>query len=59
MLSLAQHMAAELQRKKIHTTILAMHPGEVTTFGALYVSMIFNHANLIKRHGQCIGRMGS
>ena len=26
-------MAAELQRKKIYTTILAMHPGEVATLG--------------------------
>ena len=28
-----QHMAAELQRNKVYTTILAMHPGEVTTSG--------------------------
>ena len=26
-----RHMAAELQRNKIYTTILAMHPGEVAT----------------------------
>ena len=32
-IELLQHMAAELQRKKIYTTILAMHPGEVTTLG--------------------------
>ena len=26
-----RHMAAELQRQKVYTTILAMHPGEVST----------------------------
>ena len=59
MLSFAQHMAAELQRKKIYTTILSMHPGEVTTFGALSAPMTSVDANLIKRHGKRIGWMGS
>lgn len=26
-----RHMAAELQRKKVYTAIIAMHPGEVAT----------------------------
>lgn len=30
-LPMKQHLAAELQRKQVKTTVLAIHPGEVST----------------------------